>query len=325
MLSGHDRALLVELDEEKLNRVQQLLFVLSECPEGKCRLSGRKGKRIMNISTIGELPQVEAALSYIEPMSDKPHSLEYEPPPGVPRTTAVHREHTVTIRDVRPIASLLSLEREGFQLVTAASSLSDFYDQEAVETRYYAEAVSLLEELTNASRVVVFDHTIRRRIPGAADRARGIPRQPVPRVHNDYTVKSGPQRVLDLLGEDASELLRRRFSVINVWRPIRGPIQDAPLAVADAESVDSDDLVATDLVYPDRTGEIYYVKFNPSHRWFYASAMREDEAMLIKCFDSADDGRARFVPHSAFVDPTSPADALPRESIELRTLVFYGE
>jgi hypothetical protein len=279
----------------------------------------------MNTSAIGQLPHLDAALSYIEPMSDKPRSLEYEPPPGVARTTAVYRDHTVPIRDVRPVASALSLEREGFELITAASSVSDLYDQEAIQTRYYAETVSLLEELTGASRVVVFDHTIRRRIPGATDRTTGIPRQPVPRVHNDYTVKSGPQRVRDLLGEDAGDLLRGRFSVVNVWRPIRGPIQDAPLAVADAQSVDREDLVATDLVYPDRTGEIYHVKFNPSHRWFYASAMRQDEVMLIKCFDSADDGRARFVPHAAFVDPTTPADALPRQSIELRTLVFYEE
>lgn len=112
--------------------------------------------------------------------------------------------------------------------------------------------------------------------------------------------------------------------MVNLWRPIRGPIEDAPLAVADARSVKREDLVATDLVYPDRIGEIYYVKFSPSHRWFYAPAMREDEMMLIKCFDSADDGRARFAPHSAFTDPTTPPGALPRESIELRTLVFYG-
>jgi hypothetical protein len=279
----------------------------------------------MNTAAIGQLPRVEAALSYLEPMNGKPYSLEYEPPPGVPRTTAVYRDHTVTIRDVRPVASALSLEREGFQLLSAASSVSNFYDQEAVQTRYYAETVSLLEQSTGASRVVVFDHTIRRRIPGATDRTNGIPRQPVPRVHIDYTVKSGPQRVRDLLGEEAGDLLRRRFSVVNVWRPIRGPIQDAPLAVADAQSVGPDDLVATDLVYPGRTGEIYYVKFNPSHRWFYAPAMRQDEAMLIKCFDSAEDGRARFVPHAAFADPATPAGALPRESIELRTLVFYRE
>jgi hypothetical protein len=287
-------------------------------------VDARAEETSMNASALGHLPSIEATLNYIEPMSDKPCSLEYEPPPGVPRTTAVHREHAVNIFDVRPIASSLSLEREGFQLVTAASSIDDFYNEEAVRARYYPEAVSLLEELTGASRVIVFDHTIRRRIPGATDRSHGIPRQPASRVHNDYTVKSGPQRVLDLLGEEAGELLHRRFSVVNLWRPIRGPIEDAPLAVADARSVKREDLVATDLVYPDRIGEIYYVKFSPSHRWFYAPAMREDEMMLIKCFDSADDGRARFAPHSAFTDPTTPPGALPRESIELRTLVFYG-
>jgi hypothetical protein len=278
----------------------------------------------MNTAAIEHLPRVAAGLLYLEPTSGKPRSLEFDPPPGVPRTTAVYREHTVEIRDVRPVAATLSLEDEGFQLLTAPTSVTDFDDEESIRTRYYAETISLLEELTGASRVVVFDHTIRRRIAGATDRATGIPRQPVPRVHNDYTVKSGPQRVRDLLGDEADALLQKRFSVINVWRPIRGPIQDSPLAVSDARSVAQHDLVATDLVYPDRTGEIYYVKFNPEHKWFYAPAMRNDEVMLIKCYDSVADGRARFVPHSAFVDPTTPQGAPPRESIELRTLVFYG-
>ena len=278
----------------------------------------------MNTAAFVDLPRVEAGLRYLEPTSSKPRSLEFEPPPGVPRTTAVYREHTVEIRDVRPMASTLSLENEGFQLLTAPTGVEDFDDDGTVRARYYAEAITLLEELTGASRVVVFDHTIRRRIPGATDRTTGMPRQPVPRVHNDYTVKSGPQRVRDLLGGEAGALLQRRFSVINVWRPIRGPVQDTPLAVSDARSIDAEDLVATDLVYPDRTGEIYYVKFNPVHQWFYAPAMRNDEIMLIKCYDSAVDGRARFVPHSAFVDPTTPAGAPPRESIELRALVFYG-
>jgi hypothetical protein len=278
----------------------------------------------MNTAAIEHLPRVEAGLHYLEPPAGKPHWLEFEPPAGVPRTTAVYREHTVAIRDVRPVASTLSLEREGFQLLTAPTSVRDFDDEESIRTRYYAETISLLEELTRASRVVVFDHTIRRRMPGATDRTTGIPRQPVPRVHNDYTVKSGPQRVRDLLGDEAEALLQKRFSVVNVWRPIRGPVQDSPLAVSDARSVRDQDLVATDLIYPDRTGEVYYVKFNPEHKWFYAPAMRDDEIMLIKCYDSVDDGRARFVPHSAFVDPTTPAGAPPRESIELRTLVFYG-
>src|ERR1700679_3815908 len=113
----------------------------------------------MNTSAIGHLPHVDAALSYIEPTGGKPRSLEYEPPPGVPRSTLAYRDHTVAIHDVRPVTSAVSLEREGFQLVTAASRIDDFSDSDAIRRRYYAEAVSLLEELTGASRVVVFDHT----------------------------------------------------------------------------------------------------------------------------------------------------------------------
>ena len=146
----------------------------------------------------------------------------------------------------------------------------------------------------------------------------------MPRVHNDYTAKSGPQRVRDLLGDEADELLKKRFAVINVWRPIRGPVVDAPLAVTDASSVADGDLVASDLIYPDRTGEIYYVKYNPDHKWFYVPAMRTDEVLLIKCYDSMKDGRARFSLHSAFDDPTSPAKAKPRQSIEVRTIAYFA-
>jgi hypothetical protein len=280
-------------------------------------------KSIERARSVEVLHSVTAPLQYLEPTTEKPRSLEYDPPAGVPRTTAVYREHAVEIRDMRPVASTFTLDREGFQLVTSPGSVKDFSDEEVIRTRYYDEAISLLKGLTGASRVVVFDHTIRRRVAGAGDRAIGIPRQPVPRVHNDYTEKSGPQRVRDLLGDEAGALLRKRFAVINVWRPIRGPVQDSPLAVVDARSVDNSDFVATDLVYPDRTGEIYYVKHNPAHKWFYAPAMRSDEVILIKCYDSVDDGRARFVPHSAFKDPTTPAGAPPRQSIELRTLVFF--
>jgi hypothetical protein len=146
----------------------------------RSNLATERKQAMMNTSAVGQLPRVEAALRYIEPMSGKPRSLQYAPPPGELPTTAVYQDHMVTIRDIRPVASALSLEREGFQLVTAPSSLTDFYDEEAIRARYYGEAVSLLEELTGASRVVVFDHTIRRRIPGAADRTTGIPRQPCP-------------------------------------------------------------------------------------------------------------------------------------------------
>ena len=270
------------------------------------------------------LAWVSGALNFLRPMSEKPRSLEYQPAPGVQQTNVSFEQREVPIRNLRPIAGAVSLEREGFQLLHAPSVLSDFEDEDKIRERYYGEAVALLKNVTGAHHVVVFDHTIRRRIAGISDRTTGAPRQPARRVHNDYTVASGPQRVRDLLGARAPELLSRRFSIINIWRPIHGPVLELPLALADAQSVTSADLVATDLVYPDRTGEIYYVKYSPQHRWYYAPRMRDEEVMLIKCYDSLEDGRARFVPHAAFEDPHTPADARPRESIELRTLVFYG-
>jgi hypothetical protein len=276
-----------------------------------------------NVRETERLPHVTAALKYVVPTSDKPRSYMYEPPPGVPQMSATYEQHSTIIRNLRPIASQLSLDAEGFRLLNHRSSVRDFYSDDEVRDRYYAEVITLVAETTGAVRVVVLDHTVRRRVEDAADSTSRPRREPVPRVHNDYTVKSGPQRVRDLLGDEAEDLLRRRFSIINIWRPIRGPLEDAPLALSDARSIAADDLVPTDLLYKDRTGEIYNVRHNPAHRWFYAPRMSRDEVLLFRCYDSANDGRARFVPHAAFEDPTTPRTAIPRESIELRTLVFY--
>lgn len=270
------------------------------------------------------LAAVEAELNYLAPTKDRPRTYAYDPAPGVPRTTAVQEPHTVSIRNARPIAAAISLDQYGFGLVAHRSEVRDFYDDDEVRQVYYPEAENLLKDVTGASRVFVFDHTVRRHVPGTEDRRDGL-RQPATRVHVDHTARSGPQRVRDLLADEAQELLRGRLQVVNVWRPIRGPLLDAPLAVCDARSVDPDDLVPSDLIYRDRVGETYSVTYNPSHRWFYFPEMRVDEALLLKCYDSETDGRARFSPHTAFHDPTTPADAPPRESIELRTLVFHRD
>ena len=276
----------------------------------------------LSSDVIERLPHVEGILNYLVPMADKPMNLAYDPPPGVARSNGIPEPHRVTIYDARPVAGRLSLDGEGLAVVEHRSTVEDFYDEDELRRVYYPEAERLVAEVTGASRVLVFDHTIRRRVMGGVDRAPGTPRQPVTSVHNDYTVKSGPQRVRDLMGEEADELLRDRFEIVNVWRPIRRPLRDAPLAVCDATSVAFTDFVASDLVYRDRAGETYRLRYNPAHRWFYVPEMRVDEATLIKCYDSAED-KARFIAHSAFEDPTAPADVLPRESIELRTLVFH--
>ena len=270
-----------------------------------------------------DLPHVNAELHYLGRMTERPRNYTYDPPPDVPRSNTVHESHIVPIYDLRPIEAEISLDREGFELLGHVSAVRDFYDDDEVRNVYYPEAERLIAEVTGASRVFVFDHTVRRRVTGADDRAAGQPRQPATRVHVDHTARSGPQRVRDLLGDEADELLKGRVQVINLWRPIRGPLRDAPLAVCDARSVAPGDLVPSDLVYRSRVGETYAVKYNPDHRWFYVPEMQRDEALLLKCFDSETDGRARFMPHTAFNDPTAPDDVAPRESIELRTLVFH--
>ena len=269
------------------------------------------------------LPGIDATLNYLTPMVERPRNYTFDPPPGVPWSNTEHEAHLVTIHDVRPVASQVSLDREGFAVLHQQSAVHDFWDDDEVRRTYYPEAERVIAEHTGASKVFIFDHTLRRRVNGAADRVPGTPRQPAAGVHVDHTTNSGPQRVRDFFGDDAERLLRGRVQVINLWRPIRGPVRDAPLAMCDGASVAPGDLVASDLIYPNRQGETYSVKYNPNHRWFYFPEMTADEAILLKCYDSATDGRTRFGPHTAFVDPTSPKDAAPRESIELRALVFH--
>jgi hypothetical protein len=203
--------------------------------------------------------------------------------------------------------------------------VKDFYNDEEIRSVYYPAVEAFLRATLKADRVFIFDHTVRKRVEGAPDIRDGGPRQPATRVHVDQTVVSGANRVREHLPDEAEELLKGRVQVINLWRPIRGPLRDSPLAMADGTTVASEDLVASDLIYPNRRGETYSVKYNPDHRWFYFPEMTPDEALLLKCYDSATDGRTRFAPHTAFVDPTTPPDASPRESIEVRTLVFHKQ
>ncbi|RZN33153.1 CmcJ/NvfI family oxidoreductase [Bradyrhizobium sp. Leo121] len=272
---------------------------------------------------IESLPFVTAELNYLAPTAGKPRTYAFDPPPGEPKSTALPEPHNVPIFDGRLIAGQFSLDREGFALVKHPTVVKNYYDDNEIRRVYYPAVEAFLKATLKADRVVIFDHTVRKRVEGAPDVRDGTPRQPATRVHVDQTDLSGRNRVFEHLPEEANELLKGRAQVINLWRPIRGPLRDAPLAMCDGQSVEQGDLIASDLIYPNRQGETYSVKYNANHRWFYFPEMTPDEALLLKCYDSATDGRTRFAPHTAFIDPTTPADAEPRESIEVRTLVFH--
>jgi hypothetical protein len=267
--------------------------------------------------------EIEAQLNYLAPIPERPRTYTFPAPPGSQQTNVVPEAHRVTIRNARPSADTFRLDSHGFAILRTPSAITEFDDEVAIRTTYYAEADRLLKEATGADRVFIFDHTIRRHVPGAKDYEEG-PRQPATRVHVDHTARSGPQRVRDLLPNEAEQLLRGRVQVINLWRPIRHPVYDAPLAVCDATTVQPDELIPSDLVYPHRVGETYNVRFGETHRWYYLPEMQPDEVLLLKCTDSRADIPARFTPHTAFLDETAPSGAPRRESIELRALVFHS-
>jgi len=265
---------------------------------------------------------VTAGLNYVAEATPRPVTYLCEPPAGVPRNSARQVEANVVIRNGREELTKLSLDTNGFVLTKHETAVKDFYDPEEVRAVYYPEVERLLKNATGAERVLIFDHTVRN--PELAERGEKGSQPPVKAVHNDYSFKSAPRRVRDHLPEEADRLLKNRFAEINVWRAIRGPIESSPLALCDARSLGLEDIVPTDLVYSDRVGEVLTFLYNPRHRWYYFPQMERNEAVLLKCYDSRDDGRARFTAHTSFEDPNSPPNAKPRESIEVRALLFWA-
>jgi hypothetical protein len=269
------------------------------------------------------LPFVETKLNFHAPIDSKPFFRV-----GATGLETNVKENWVPARvyDARPLLERAederpTLDREGFELHPHQTKVENFFDDAEVQERYYAEIIELVKAKTGAVDVQVFDHTVR----AAKEKGR---REPVHRVHNDYTIKSGPQRVKDLTNdpEKLATRLGNRFSFINVWRPISTyPVEQLPLAVSDARTIKQEDLLATDLIYTDRVGEVYSVNYQPDQRYYYFPHMHRDETLFLKVYDSVDDGKtARFVAHTAFNDPSSPADPRPRESIEIRTIAFFG-
>jgi len=264
---------------------------------------------------------VQATLNYI--VRDGAKIFSYTGGPGSTevKTGGTPDPRAVTIQNGRLRTDGFSLEQNGFRLVRHETQVKDFYDEDEIRRFYYPEMERLVREETGASRVVVFDHTLRT-ADDAEREARKI-REVVARVHNDYTDWSARQRLRDVLPDEADALLARRFAIVQVWRPIRHPVETFPLAVCDAQSLSSSDLVISERRYPGRIGQTYAVAYNPSHRWYWFPRQRREEAIVFKVFDTEDDGRARFTAHTAFADPTAPDGARPRESIEVRTFAFF--
>jgi hypothetical protein len=270
---------------------------------------------------------VAATMEYLLHAEPRPVTYMLAPPGGHTWETADHVAVPVTISEGRGCD--LHLDRQGFELRHAPSSMGDFAERAVIEANYYPEMAALALAASGASRAIVFDHLLRRRVPGASTPfgARDGRRPGAAmRVHCDFTPASARRRLaleLERLGREGVDLRHvDRYAIINLWRSTGRPVLDAPLAVCDARTVLPSDLVAADIVYPTRTGEIFEVLANPAHAWTYFEAMSFDEVLLFKQYDSLD-GVARYTPHAAFEHPATPAGTPPRESIEVRCLLIY--
>lgn len=279
---------------------------------------------------------VAAELNYLVAQDAPVRTYAYDPPDGGPRFNATLRPHEVLVEDARAVAAGPDwLHGAGFTLQRQRSSVGDFWDERQLRRRAFGEAEELLRGLTGAPHARVFDHTLRRRAarPGQRAPLDGVGgsfaavREPVGRVHVDYTPWSAPLRLRQVLGDrPAEQVLGGRWLILGLWRPLlEQPLRDAPLALADARSVRAAELVPNDLIYRERRGQTYAVVHSPGHRWYWHPEQTRDEVAVFVHYDSlrASQPCTGACPHSAFEHPATPADAEPRQSLELRAFVWF--
>ena len=271
------------------------------------------------------MDSVEADIKYLAPGEEKP--VYYASRGGSEAQLNLEgnfETHRVAIRNGRNEPGRdFSLDREGFTLLREQDDAVDLYDEASIRAGFLPQVESCIGRETGATRVVAFDFTLRSDSAGV--RGDRNSREPSTVVHNDYTAKSGPQRVRDLFPPgEAEELLKQQFQIVNFWRTIQNPVKSSPLAVCDAQSVKKEELVDVVRVAKERTGELTMAYYNPAHRWYYFDAMQASEALLIKTFDSNPAAVAKNCIHTAFHFPGDNTGFQPRESIEVRNFVFFS-
>lgn len=262
---------------------------------------------------------IEAVIPYVVPGE---RSIFY--PTERARSYWPVEEHAVTVHDARADEGRLSLETSGFVLLRRPTALTDFSDPDQVREVYYPEIEALVKGLTGAQRVLIFGDIVRTDASGTPEG-----RLPARGAHVDYDEPTVRWWTELLAGkEEAERLLKQRFMLMNLWRPIT-VVEKSPLALCDASTVDEADLNPSeirggldDVNRPPMCG--YNLSYSPRHRWYFTPRMRPDEILAFKLCDS-DRGRVQWTGHTAFDDPTSAPDAPPRQSIEIRTISFFGD
>ncbi len=274
--------------------------------------------------------EIEAPFFYLKDTSKTPINRQTNNAKDTNDFQTTRDATVMKIKNGRLLAKDPSLDREGFAFLKQVSKVVNFFDDSELDTIYSLEIEDLIRRASGGREVVVFDHT--RRSTAPEQREKYNARDPVPAPHSDYSDTSAEQRMHDVFGKQVSDKLNRRFAMVNAWRSMTGTIEEWPIAVCDARTVNENLLVDTYRHAPHRAEPSFeyarssstrHAAFDSSHRWYYYPEMKRDEVLLFKNYDTLKDGTARFALHSAFEDPSTPQNPRPRESIETRAFVFF--
>ena len=262
---------------------------------------------------------IKAKLNFVNPKPGVTPRVTYLGDNTPQQFNEAYQKLEVTIHNARSDQKLFKLHEHGFEMTQSDVQHINFDDETSIINNYYKEVEKLVKQTSGASHVFIFDHTIRKGLANS-------PRKPAQHVHVDYTTRTGPSRAAEMIGHQALEKLHgKRFIQVNVWRSINGTVEESPLALLDSQTLDENDLVTAEIEFRDknRVGEIYALRHNAGQSWYYYPDMNEQDSLLIKGYDTDNDAVSHFTPHSAFDDPTSHADAKPRQSIEVRSFAFF--
>ncbi|KAL9084062.1 MAG: hypothetical protein Q9165_008263 [Trypethelium subeluteriae] len=280
--------------------------------------------------------RIASTMSFLEswdPSKGEPY-FRSAPDAGFMSQNFKWTDHDVTVTDARPHKDEFSLDKNGFQYINDDEGLSDELltalrsgNKNLITEKYYPKVEAIVKTVTKASRVIIFDHTLRKRRPElqSGENPDGK-EQPATVVHCDQGPRGAVRRLRQIIDdeEEAERILQSRVRIVNAWQPLNGPVVDWPLAQMDFKSLSSASSHPCNLwrhQYEDR-GQTMTFTYDDSQRWFYLDQHRTDEITLIKIWDSATNGVAHVCPHTAFKHPLTSPDAEPRESIEVRCLIL---
>ncbi|KAL7931305.1 hypothetical protein V8C35DRAFT_310059 [Trichoderma chlorosporum] len=283
------------------------------------------------------LPHVKTQLNFFKDLPihkyEKPFVCEFKvsAAPGARQTNMEFEAHDVEISDIRGFEQHFTLERHGFEIqkYQTAMSRQDFESRDKIRQVYLKECEQLVRRRYNPSDVVILNFVLRDNDPATVSKYPGALRS-VSAVHIDQSQRALFMRVVKAVGREKAEaLVGRRCLIVNIWKPLFGPVEESPLGFCDIKTVRAQDCVPCDIAKKgEYDGESLHVRYEPGQQFYYLSRQEPDELLWLKMVESNPEEpavRYQGVPHTSFElpkDVQNPSPA-PRESIEVRLLVIF--